>query len=129
MKHQMHLDYSIPEGALKPYFEALRVGNALASACQKCGHVAFPPRAMCASCGSDQMGWIALPGTAHVIHRTDGAAASFALVKFAGADTLSTVELLNASSIATTGTLEISADDQAGLRLKLTEIPEGLTDV
>lgn len=125
MKHQINLDYTITEGGLKPYFEALERSEALASRCQECGRIVFPARIICGACGSDQIEWTALIGVADLVHRTDGAVRSFALMKFAGADTLSTVALLNPTSRATTGRLQSPADGRPGLWVELDEITEG----
>ena len=132
MKYRMVLDYTIPEGTLAPYFDALRRGEAFASACRACDHVAYPARALCATCGADGPGWRALPGTARVVHRTGQGGqgdAGFALVRFDGADTLATVALHNPASRAMTGTLMPADADRPGLRLKLDDTPRGESDV
>lgn len=121
MKLHMSLDYTISEGELKPYFDALLRGDALASRCQSCGHVAFPARVICNDCGSRELDWAVLPGTAQVIHRTDGAKSAFALAKFSGADTLTTLALTNPASKATTGRLSTPVGARPGLWLNLDE--------
>jgi len=121
MKLHMSLDYTISEGALKPYFDALLRGDALASRCHSCGHVDFPARVICNICGSREMDWVTLSGTAEVIHRTDGAKSGFALAKFSGADTLTTVALTNPASKATIGRLSTPVGARPGLWLKLDE--------
>lgn len=125
MKHQVTLDYTIAEGGLKPYFDALEKSEVLASKCLGCGGITFPARIICGACGSDDVDWTALTGVADVVHRTDGAARSFALMKFAGADTLTTVALLNPRSCATTGRLKRHVDGLPGLWVELDEITEG----
>ncbi len=129
MKQQIKLDYTIPEGSLKPYFEALACSKALASRCKACGRVAFPARIVCGVCNSDHVEWTALSGLATLVHRTDGVARSFALMKFAGADTLSTVALLNPTLSATTGRLQSPADGRSGLWVQLVEIAAGANHV
>lgn len=119
MKHQINLDYTIAEGGLKPYFDALGRSEVLASKCQGCGRIVFPARIICGACGSDEVEWTALTGVANVVHRTDGVGRSFALMKFAGADTLTTVALLNPRSGATSGRLKSHADGLPGLWVEL----------
>ena len=95
MKYQVILDYTIASGDLTPYFNALLAGRALASTCTSCRHVAFPARTTCQRCAGREFDWTELQGTASVLFRTDGQAGSFALVRFDGADTNSTVALGN----------------------------------
>lgn len=121
MKHQLTLDYTIPFGDLQPYFDALHEGNAFASACNSCEFVAFPARTRCGSCRSNDMRWVPLTGTARVLFRTDANARSFALVKFDGADTSSTVALNNPENNAMFGTIVAPKDGTPGLRLTLVD--------
>ena len=93
MKYRMTLDYAIPSGILTPYFDALAEGRALASRCATCNHIAFPARTTCQRCAGQQINWIELAGTANILFRTDGPTGNFALVRFDGADTNSTVGL------------------------------------
>lgn len=119
MKYQMILDYTVPVGDLEPYFEALQEGIALASACGNCGAVAFPARTRCGICGGVDMQWKQLAGSAHVLFRTDTRSGSFALVKFVGADTGSTVGLIDSENKVTTGRLAAATGDRPGLWLVL----------
>jgi len=129
MKYRMVLDYTIPEGTLAPYFDALRRGEAAASRCRACGHVAYPARILCARCGANGPDWTTLRGTARVVHRTGrGDDAGFALVRFDGADTLATVALHDPASRAATGTLLPADGERPGLRLKLDDIDRGESD-
>ncbi|SOH92199.1 Rubredoxin-like zinc ribbon domain [Monaibacterium marinum] len=121
MKHHLGLDYTIPVGDLAPYFEALQAGNALASACGKCGHVAFPARAQCGACGATDLRWKPLTGRAQILFRTDAASSSYALVKFDGADSSSTVGLCNPEQKTSSGRLAVPIGDAAGLWLTLTD--------
>ena len=124
MKHHISLDYTLPEGGLKPYFEALQRGDVLASKCASCGDVAYPVRVLCQACGTEPIDWVSLPGTATVVQRTDGQSTSYALVRFTGADTLSTVALINPTSQARTGRLSVPSGDRPGLWLKLDCTPK-----
>lgn len=119
MNHHMRLNYTLPEGDLKLYFAALHRGDALASECSSCGDVAYPARALCRICGSEPMGWVNLSGKATVVQRVDGRNSSYALVRFTGADTLSTVALINPSSQVSTGQLSKPPADRPGLWLTL----------
>lgn len=125
MKHTINLEYTIAEGSLKPYFDALVSSKALASKCQACARVAFPARIICGTCKSDQVEWLALTGSATLVQRTDGPTHSFALMQFAGADTLSTVALLNPSIQSSTGRLQTPGDGRPGLWVNLDETSEG----
>ena len=128
MKHQLILDYSIPLGDLALFFDALDEGKALASACTECGKVAFPARMRCGACGSIGTKWKPLIGTAQILFRTDGGSGSFALVKFDGADTRSTVALINPERSETTGKLAASVGNAPGLWLTLGHEKEGDDD-
>jgi len=125
VKYPINLQYTIAEGGLAPYFEALTRSEALASECKSCQRVAFPARMVCGACGSHQVQWTALSGLANLIYRTDGTELSFALVKFAGADTLSTVGLLNPGSQTTSGRLRSLANGQSGIWIELNETTDG----
>ena len=124
MKHRIALEYTIPTGDLTPYFEALQSGRALASECNHCGTVAFPARTTCGACGG-AVSWLALPGTAQILFRTDAGARSYALVKFDGVDTATTVALTNPENTALSGTLAVPLGDAPGLWLRLAQTPKG----
>lgn len=128
MKYRLDLDYSIPLGDLAPYFDALARGEALASICNKCGVVAFPARAACADCPDAGIGWQRLEGTAQLMFRTQGQAGDFALVRFTGASTNSTVGLINPEQKSSVGKLVASPKDAPGLWLKLTNDNGGNDD-
>lgn len=128
MKHRLSLDYTIPAGDLAPYFTALQAGNALASECGKCGHVAFPARAQCGACCTVDMTWKPLSGRAQILFRTDTAASSYALVKFDGADSSSTVGLCNPEQKTSFGRLVAPVGDAAGLWLTLADNNKGEED-
>ncbi|MBT0956721.1 hypothetical protein IV417_04945 [Alphaproteobacteria bacterium KMM 3653] len=122
MKRQVTLDYTLPEGALRPYFEGLREGRAMASHCVICGRVAFPARAQC--CGAD-VEWRALSGRAQVERRTDGGGRGFALVRFEGADTRATVGITNPEASADAGELTMNTEGGAGIWLTLDRDQKG----
>jgi hypothetical protein len=128
MKHQLKLNYSIPVGDLNPYFDALRDGKALASECNRCGKVAFPARIRCGACGDNNTTWKPLTGSAQILFRTDGGSGSFAIVKFDGADTCSTVALKNPDRNTTSGKLTAFVENSAGLCVDLGQKIQGEDD-
>ena len=86
----IELDYSYSVGELKPYFDALSEGRALASQCLECGYVSYPPRLICHK-DHEQTQWLALNGTGQIIEITKSKdsknrPAYFALIKMDGAD-------------------------------------------
>ncbi len=110
MDYRLVLDYRLSAGRLTPWIEGLRIGKARAHCCGECGRVSFPPERRC-SCGSIQTKWMTLPGSATILQRSDGPENSFALARFEGADTLTSVRLHNP---------EIQSD-----RGRLLAVPEG----
>ena len=119
MKLSLTLNYTLPEGGLAPYFDALRAGRARASRCGACGWVAFPPRIRCAECGGSEHSWVDLSGRASVALRTDGTEKSFALVRFEGADGMTTLALSNPDDTSETGRLIAPPGNRPGLWLQL----------
>ena len=45
-----------------PFWDALAEGRFIASHCNGCGYLAFPPKAFCPHCSGDNMGWQDLSG-------------------------------------------------------------------
>ncbi|MEP3435772.1 MAG: zinc ribbon domain-containing protein [Hoeflea sp.] len=119
MKLTLTLNYTLPEGELSPYFDALRNGRALASRCAGCGWLSFPARVRCEKCGTGTHDWVELSGKARVIFRTDGVAASHALVRFDGADGATLVALQNPEEINEGGRLVVPQGERPGLWLRL----------
>ena len=119
MKYELALEYSIAEGTLAPYFEALDKGCALAAQCASCGATSFPPRQTCSRCGKREMAWTALSGRASIVQRTDTANGAFALVRFEGSDKLATVALENPTETSAEGRLIAPCGDRPGLWLRL----------
>ncbi len=86
---QIELDYSYSVGSLKPYFDALTDGRALASRCSECGFVSFPPRLVC-HLDHQETDWIQLNGIGQVTQITQSTVSEndlvyFALIKMEGA--------------------------------------------
>lgn len=109
MDYRLTLDYTLTAGRMAPWIAALRRGEASGLSCDRCGRVHFPPT-RCCECGSRQAHWVTLPGTATIVERSDGGNASFALARFDGADTLTTVHLQDFQSAAVRGRLAAAAD-------------------
>lgn len=86
MKRQLSLDYTLGEGWLAPWVDALRRGTALASLCGTCGAAQFPPLRTCPKCRRASDGWAELSGGAAVLFRTTGTDGDVAMVQFDGAD-------------------------------------------
>ena len=53
---------------ISQFYENLREGRLTTTKCQKCGHVAFPPRVICPQCNSEDLGWVDLPTKGKVVH-------------------------------------------------------------
>jgi len=102
--HRLTLDYTLAPGWMEPWVDALMAGRALARRCP-CGHVSFPPLRTCPACDGGEGDWIALPGTARIVHRTDGADGPHALARFDGADTAAIAALHDVPPGATRATL------------------------
>ena len=92
---ELSLRYDHGLGDLAPYFEALGQGRAMARRCTACGHVWFPPHAVCPE-DAQPCEWLELDGTGTVVSVTKTRARLpfteteqdhvFALVSMDGAD-------------------------------------------
>lgn len=95
---ELQLRYAHTPGALRPYFEALQLGQALASHCPQCQRNWFPPRLLCPYDRATTE-WLRLSGHGHIINVTNGTSRlpltqssayhCFALVALDGADNVS----------------------------------------
>ena len=85
LKVELNYDYSL--GDLKPYFDALRIGRALASRCPECGRVSFPPRLVC-HLDQAPSTWQELTGCGSIHLLSVGREATFAQITMDGADNL-----------------------------------------
>lgn len=83
--HDLTLHYALAPGWMAPFVDGLLQGRAMARHCGACGAASFPPRRTCA-CGHGEGNWVALPGTASILFRTQGRDGDFALARFDGAD-------------------------------------------
>lgn len=89
----IEFEYEYSLGELKPYFDALKKGIAVASKCPTCGTVSFPPRLTCDQ-NRHTTTLIELRGTGHIKSVTKGKDVHgktiiFALISMDGADNLS----------------------------------------
>ena len=109
MHHRLVLDYTVTPGRLAPWLDGLRSGTAVGLTCQSCDWVSFPPQRRC-PCGAVADTWVTLPGTGTIVHRADGPEDTFALVRFDGVATLSTVRLQNPTARGTHGRLVATPD-------------------
>lgn len=55
------------EARVAPFVDYLEKGKVMATRCQKCGKVYFPPRADCAGCLSSDIEWIEIKGTGRLL--------------------------------------------------------------
>lgn len=110
--HELTLHYRLAPGWLSPWVTALAEGRALAAVCDGCGRVSFPPLRRC-RCGRGTWDWRELAGTARILRRSTGADGDFALAAFDGADTRTTVRLLDLGPGAIAGKLRIPPTDAA----------------
>lgn len=113
MKHRLTLDYTLGEGALKPYLEGLRNGRAMAARSPNLNRTTFPP-----SLPGD---WVELSGLATITVRTDGSDGSYAMVKFDGADNQAVARLENPEQTGSRAKIVASADGSPALRVAITE--------
>ena len=110
ISHHLALEYNLASGWMTPFVEGLRTGVATGRHCSDCAKVSFPPVRIC-PCGSTNGTWVALSGQAEIIWRTDGSDGSFALARFEGANTLSSVKLIDVDDDTTDGQLIASEGD------------------
>lgn len=120
IRREVLLSYELAPGWLAPHVEGLVRGHAVARDCGSCGRVSFPPERHC-GCAAPAPRWVTLGGRAEVVFRTDGLDGSFALVRFAGANTMSVVRLVQNGAEGPVGTLVAPADGQPALLLALDE--------
>ena len=53
------------------FYENLKGGRFTTTTCDKCGHVAYPPRVICPECYDDGLGWVDLPKKGKVLAFTE----------------------------------------------------------
>ncbi len=83
----VEFEYNYSLGQLKPYFDALLTGRALASHCPECGRVNFPPRLTC-EFDQSKSTWLRLTGRGTIWHVSVGRSQTLAHIKMDGADNL-----------------------------------------
>lgn len=57
----------MPQPVLKIYYDALEQGKILGTKCDHCGTVEWPPLPTCNECGSFDMNWVEIEGTATIV--------------------------------------------------------------
>ena len=107
----LRLNYTLAEGWLAPWVDALREGRVLARRCSACGSTSFVPLRAC-RCGNLTGEWVELQNSARIERRCAGLDGEFALARFEGADTACVAALRDvpegatrARLVAATGTL------------------------
>jgi len=118
----LQLRYMHTLGALRPYFDGLKAGQARASRCPTCKRTWFPPRLSCPQDHTD-IEWITLAGRGQIVSVTAGASRLpltatrdhyiFALVALDGADNLAFGRAVGDEAALT-----------PGRRVRLTKAPE-----
>ena len=63
-KRRIELRYVIPEGKITNFFQGLKDGKVMATRCEKCKTLYFPPQASCPKCNTEDLSWIELSGEA-----------------------------------------------------------------
>jgi uncharacterized OB-fold protein len=76
------------EAIIYNFYQYLKQGKVLGRKCQ-CGAIAFPPRGLCAVCGSDNAKWIEMTGKGKLLFAAVGANQFFSKDSFI----LATVQL------------------------------------
>ncbi|MEM4104106.1 MAG: Zn-ribbon domain-containing OB-fold protein [Thermoplasmatales archaeon] len=61
-KRVLELKYRMPIGGISNFFKGLKSGKLLATRCDYCGTIYFPPQSHCTKCSSDHVSWIELSG-------------------------------------------------------------------
>ena len=60
------INYNLPISKTSKFWDELRKGKIFATTCKKCGKLHFPPVADCGKCGSSEIEWTELSGTATI---------------------------------------------------------------
>ena len=60
------------EAVLHDFYEHLKLGEILGQKCEDCGAVTFPPRNLCASCGSSKTRWVKMSGKGRLLYASAG---------------------------------------------------------
>jgi len=64
---EITLRYQFPVKKVSKFFEGLKEGKLLATKCQKCGTIYFPPQDDCPKCRVSNLEWIEMPKEGEVI--------------------------------------------------------------
>jgi len=60
------------EAVLHDFYEHLKHGEILGQQCEDCGAVTFPPRNLCATCGSSRTRWVKISGRGQLLYASAG---------------------------------------------------------
>jgi Predicted nucleic-acid-binding protein containing a Zn-ribbon len=66
-QRELRLRYEMPVGEIYPFFKGLEEGKVLASKCEVCGQLYFPPQGACPKCREQKMGWVDLSGEVELL--------------------------------------------------------------
>ncbi len=61
---EIRVVHEIPLGRIQRFWEELKKGKVLATKCQRCGALYFPPASDCSKCLASNMDWVELSGEA-----------------------------------------------------------------
>lgn len=69
-QRELNVRYLISINKIKKFYEELSKGKVMATKCNKCGEIYFPPQSYCNKCGSNSMSWIELSGSGELLTYT-----------------------------------------------------------
>ncbi len=120
----LRLRYTHTLGALRPYFDGLRAGEATASRCPACKRTWFPPRLVCPR---DHTGtqWVRLSGRGRIVNATAGKA-RLPLAAVAGHHVFALVALDGADNVAFARLGVGQTVPAPGARVRLVRSPEAV---
>ncbi|BFI75654.1 Zn-ribbon domain-containing OB-fold protein [Sulfurisphaera ohwakuensis] len=67
---EMTLRYQIPIKKVQKFFEGLKEGKILATKCNKCGTIYFPPQDDCPKCKISGLEWVEMPDEGELVAYT-----------------------------------------------------------
>ena len=69
VQRALKLEYELPIGKIRGFFEGLKQGKVMATKCPKCGKIYFPPQHECVKCKTETE-WFELSGEAELLTYT-----------------------------------------------------------
>ena len=85
------------DGATQRFYQGLKEGKFQSTRCNECGHIPYPPRLFCPSCGHEDVTWVDLPSTGTLYAFTQQARS----LRFPAPDVLGLVELAGIGLVLT----------------------------